>query len=83
MTKKSNSLSKATVEGFVKRLHDQISSESKILTEGDPAFHTALERWTDIDRKAPAVVVQPINESDIAKTVSLIFPCLYTALFIR
>lgn len=57
------------MENFVKALHQKLSSNSVILTALDPGFETAYERWTDIDRKTPAVIVQPANEQDIAVLV--------------
>ena len=57
------------MEAFVQDLHEKGLDNSKVLTEGDPKFELAHQRWTDIDRKVPAVIVQPTNEHDIAKVV--------------
>ena len=58
------------MESFIKNLHRKISDDSAILTEDSPRFAAAHERWTNIDRKTPAVVVQPTSEHDIAVLVS-------------
>ncbi len=58
------------MESFIKTLHQKISEHSAILTEDSPGFAAAHERWTDIDRKTPAVIVQPASEHDIAVLVS-------------
>ena len=70
------------MESFVTDLHQKLFKTSVILTESDPRFAAALERWTDIDRKVPAVVVQPANERDVAVLVSQYPPsqCLAMAL---
>ena len=58
------------MENFVVDLHHKLSSGSNILIKDDPTFASALERWTDIDRKTPELVVQPINEQDVITAVS-------------
>jgi len=59
-----------SMESFIKDLYRKISTDSAILTEDSPGFAAAHERWTDIDRKTPAVIVQPTSERDIAVLVS-------------
>ena len=61
------------MENFVVNLHHKLSSGSRILTKDDPDFASALERWTNIDRKTPALVAQPISEQDVITAVSLFF----------
>jgi len=58
------------MEDFIQKLHYKISTNSAILTQKDPRFAAAHERWSDIDRKTPAVIVQPTSEHDIAVLVS-------------
>ncbi len=58
------------MEAFIQNLRYKISTNSAILTQNDPKFLVAHERWTDIDRKTPAVIVQPTSEHDIAVLVS-------------
>ena len=57
------------MENFVTSLHHKLSRNSFILTALDPGFEAAYERWTDIDRKTPAVIVPPANEQDVAVLV--------------
>ncbi|KAL9003412.1 MAG: hypothetical protein Q9188_003717 [Gyalolechia gomerana] len=59
-----------TLEDFISRLRDKISKGSRVLTPGEPEFTRANERWTEIDRKTPAVIVQPAAEEDVAIIVS-------------
>ena len=61
------------METFIVNLHHKLSSGSKILTKDDPDFVSALQRWSDIDRKTPELVVQPMNEQDVITTVSFFF----------
>ena len=58
------------MESFITDLHQKLSKTSVILTAIHPGFAAAYERWTDIDRKTPAVIVQPANERDVAVLVS-------------
>ena len=58
------------MENFIGNLRQKLSKASKILTKDDAEFATAHERWTDIDRETPAVIVQPANEQDIALLVN-------------
>lgn len=58
------------MEDFIQNLRCRISTNSAILTQDDPRFLAAHERWTDIDRKTPSVIVQPTSERDIAVLVS-------------
>jgi FAD/FMN-containing dehydrogenase len=58
------------MEDFIQNLRYRISTNSAILTQDDPRFPAAHERWTDIDRKTPAVIVQPTSEHDVAVLVS-------------
>ena len=60
------------MEAFSQDLHERVLDKSKVLTEDDPKFELAHQRWTDIDRKVPAVIVQPTNEHDIANVVGWI-----------
>lgn len=62
------------MENFVTALHHKLSTNSVILTASDPGFEAAYERWTNIDRKTPAVIVQPANERDVAVLVRNILP---------
>lgn len=57
------------MQAFTKELYEQILDQSKVFTQGDPKFELAHQRWTNIDRKTPAVIVQPTHEHDIAKVV--------------
>ncbi|KAL9030053.1 MAG: hypothetical protein Q9196_001789 [Gyalolechia fulgens] len=57
------------MDDFISTLRDKISKGSRVLTPGDPEFARANERWTEIDRKTPAVVVTPATEEDIAIVV--------------
>ncbi|KAL8750829.1 MAG: hypothetical protein Q9184_006276 [Pyrenodesmia sp. 2 TL-2023] len=57
------------METFLSEVRHKISRDSRILTPGDPEFATSNERWTDIDRETPAVIIQPSNEADVAITV--------------
>ena len=59
----------AAMEKFIRDLRDKISKDSTILTKDKAGFASAHERWTDIDRKTPAVIVQPANEHDTAMLV--------------
>ncbi|KAL8956225.1 MAG: hypothetical protein Q9193_006191, partial [Seirophora villosa] len=54
---------------FMADMRRQLSKGSKVLTQGDPEFAKSNERWTEIDRKTPAVVVQPVSEDDVAVIV--------------
>ncbi|KAL9634420.1 MAG: hypothetical protein Q9204_003008 [Flavoplaca sp. TL-2023a] len=55
---------------FISDMRPKLSKSSRILTPSDPDFAAANERWTDIDRKTPAVIVQPTCEDDIAVLVA-------------
>ena len=57
------------METFISNLRPKLSDSARILTPSDPDFIAANERWTDIDRKIPAVIVQPACENDIVKLV--------------
>lgn len=59
------------MEKFIKDLRGKISKDSTILTKDSAGFAAAHERWTDIDRKMPAVIVQPANELDTTVLVRL------------
>lgn len=58
------------METFIQNLRYKISINSTILTQNDPKFPLAHERWTDIDRKTPVVIVQPTSEHDVAILIS-------------
>lgn len=57
------------MDTFISDLRPQLSEGSRILTPSDADFSAANERWTDIDRKTPAVIVQPACEDDIVVLV--------------
>ncbi|KAL8805833.1 MAG: hypothetical protein Q9182_001745 [Xanthomendoza sp. 2 TL-2023] len=61
--------SRDSIGDFVSDLRSKVSEDSQVLTQGDPGFAEANERWTDIDRKTPAVIVQPVTEHDVAVLV--------------
>ncbi|CAL8578068.1 hypothetical protein XPA_003869 [Xanthoria parietina] len=61
--------SASSMETFISNLRPKLSDSARILTPSDPDFIAANERWTDIDRKIPAVIVQPACENDIVKLV--------------
>ena len=54
---------------FISDLRPKLSEPARILTPSDPDFSAANERWTDIDRKTPAVIVQPACENDMVELV--------------
>ena len=58
------------MEGFITDLRQKLSKDSVILTAIHPDFAAAYERWSDIDRKKPAGIIQPANEQDVAVLVS-------------
>lgn len=58
------------MEELISNVRYKISKGARVLTQGDPEFAVANERWTDIDRKIPAVIVQPVSEDDVAMIVS-------------
>lgn len=55
---------------FINDLRQKLSKETVFLTAVDLGFSSALQRWTDIDRKTPGVVAQPASEDDVALLVS-------------
>ncbi|KAI4243011.1 MAG: hypothetical protein L6R40_003702 [Gallowayella cf. fulva] len=57
------------MDTFVSDLRSKLSDHSRILTPANPDFAAASERWSDIDRKTPAVIVQPAGEEDIVVIV--------------
>ncbi|KAL8649730.1 MAG: hypothetical protein Q9210_004228 [Variospora velana] len=57
------------IDTLVSHMRHKISKASKVLTQGDPEFATSNERWTETDRKTPALVVQPVSEDDVVVTV--------------
>ena len=59
----------SSMETFISDLRPRLSEPARILTPSDPEFSAANERWTDIDRKTPAVIVQPACENDMVKLV--------------
>lgn len=61
------------MEEIARRLQSYLAENSAIMTPNDADFATALERWSDIDRQVPALIVQPTSEREIAMLVSLIF----------
>ena len=58
------------MESFISNLHTKVSKDTVILTKNDSDFAAANERWTDIDRETPAVIVQPTSEEEISLLVS-------------
>ncbi|KAI4116242.1 MAG: hypothetical protein LQ345_003305 [Seirophora villosa] len=56
---------------FMADMRRQLSKGSKVLTQGDPEFAKSNERWTEIDRKTPAVVVQPVKAANVAGVPSV------------
>lgn len=78
--------SASSMETFISDLRPKLSEPARILTPSDPDFSAANERWSDIDRKTPAVIVQPACENDIVKMVgqppSLEFPTTPDALIL-
>lgn len=54
------------MENFIRDLHYKLSKGPAILTKEEAAFEAAYERWTEIDRKTPAVIVHPACEQDLA-----------------
>ena len=58
------------MDSLIRELLVQMPSEAKVLTQDRPEFEEAHQRWTDIDRKTPAVIVQPTSEYDVATLVS-------------
>ena len=58
------------IDTFKSDLRPKLPNGLRILNPSDLEFSTADERWTDIDRKTPAVIVQPACEDDIAVLVS-------------
>lgn len=63
------------MQSFIKSLHDKVSKDTTILTKDDLGFASAHERWSNIDRKMPAVIIQPASEHD----VSVLVRCLLNA----
>ncbi|KAG8526328.1 uncharacterized protein KY384_000321 [Bacidia gigantensis] len=62
---------------LVESLRDKVSKGTPILTKDDNEFTDAHVRWTNIDRKTPAVIVQPLSEDDVVAVVRNLRPCLY------
>lgn len=60
----------SSVETFISGLRPKLSQPARILTLSDPDFSAANERWTDIDRKTLAVIVQPACENDMVGLMS-------------
>ncbi|KAJ7609357.1 hypothetical protein DFH06DRAFT_1346381 [Mycena polygramma] len=55
---------------FFLQLTSKLSEHSRVLTDSDsPAFKELLLRWSDIDLKVPAAIVQPATEEDVVITV--------------
>ena len=59
----------AANESFVNSLHDKVSKDTKIVTKDDVNFASAHERWSNIDRKTPTLIVQPATEHDVVVLV--------------
>ncbi|KAL8724367.1 MAG: hypothetical protein Q9166_007988 [cf. Caloplaca sp. 2 TL-2023] len=57
------------METFISDVRTKISKDSRVMTPRDLDFAPANERWTDIDRKTPAVIVQPSCEAEVAVLV--------------
>ena len=54
------------MDGFIMSLHDKVFKSTVSLTKKDSGFASCYERWSDIDRKAPAVIAQPGTEHDVS-----------------
>ena len=57
------------MKSFLNNLHGKVSTNTTILTKDDLAFASAHERWSNIDRKTPAIIIQPATEHDVAVLV--------------
>ena len=54
-------------------LRQKLSKDTLVLTKEDPGFSSAHERWSDIDRETPSVIVQPASEHDVTVLVRTSF----------
>ena len=54
---------------FLESLHGKVSANTTILTKDDLGFASAHERWSNIDRKTPAIIAQPATEHDVVVLV--------------
>ena len=59
-----------SVAAHIPKLQRIVSKTCEILTDHDSiAFQEHCKRWTDIDRKIPAAIILPREESDIQRIV--------------
>ncbi|KAL8738825.1 MAG: hypothetical protein Q9181_000429 [Wetmoreana brouardii] len=61
------------MDNLVQNCHDKLSKDSAILTEGNPLFAAAHERWTDLDCNTPSVIVQPKSGQDVTVLVKEVY----------
>lgn len=55
---------------FLSELKQSLSAEARVITDAsEKDFQLALLRWSDVDVKIPAAIVQVANESDAVQTV--------------
>lgn len=55
---------------FLSELKQSLSAEARVITDASQKdFQLALLRWSDVDVKIPAAIVQVANESDAVQTV--------------
>ena len=58
------------LEDFVLGLQDQLSGQSRILTNHEsPDFRASSERWSDLGSQIPGAIISPASEVDIVHTV--------------
>lgn len=56
---------------FATLLNNKLFQDSNIFTDPDSSeFKEILQRWSDIDLKVPAAIVQPVKEQDAVTAVS-------------
>ena len=65
------------MESFISTLRPKVSKDTVILTKADSDFAAANERWTNIDRETPGVIVQPSSEEDV---IVLVCECFYATI---
>ena len=58
------------LEDFVLVLRDQLSGQSRILTNHEsPEFRASLERWSDLGSQTPGAIISLASEVDVVHTV--------------
>ena len=58
------------LKDFVLAIQDQLSSESKILTDHEsPDFKASSKRWSDLGSQVPGAIIRLANEADVVHTV--------------